>query len=247
MKIDIRGQAGMKSPRCVPSSIQEGKVIHHPSTRNRVAGVPQEQTQLSPPQPVEMLRKPHISADEEERTIVIAVLHGDSVEFEILVRRYQSPIYHLMLRATKHEMTAEDLTQDAFTRAYEKLHTYKLRKRFFPWLYTIAVNVCRDHMRRRGISQNVFTDKADNQPWPDPRGDDCARKPDCVLEVGQISRIMEDLPLLYSEPMLLYYREGFSIREIAGALGISSAAVKVRIHRGRRTLKNKLGVDNERE
>ena len=68
---------------------------------------------------------------------------------------------------------------------------------------------------------------------------------DCVLEAEQVALAMEKLPLLYSEPMLLYYREGLTSREISDALNISSSAVKVRIHRGREKLKRLLGVDHE--
>ena len=56
---------------------------------------------------------------------------------------------------------------------------------------------------------------------------------------------LEKLPLLYSEPMLLYYREGLSLRDISDALNVSPGAVKVRIHRGREKLKLLLGVDHE--
>lgn len=182
---------------------------------------------------------------EEERVIITAVLHGDLSEFEILVRRYQKPVYHFMLRATRQSMAAEDLTQDTFTRAYEKLHTFKRGKRFFPWLYTIAVNVCRDHLRRRGLSNTLFAENCDDVQWSEPLQNDCKNNAECLLEVERIAAQMERLPLRYSEPMLLYYREGFTIKEISIALGISRAAVKVRIHRGREKLKRQLGVSHE--
>lgn len=189
---------------------------------------------------------PSMSRDEQERTIVKAVLQGDLSEFKILVRRYQKPIYNLMFRVTRNAMTAEDLTQETFTRVCEKLHMFKLRKRFFPWLYTIAVNLCKDHLRRQNISNGLFSDAPDEDQWPDPKGRDCSKKPDCVLEVKLIAEVLDKFPISYSEPILLYYREGFSIREISQALGISSSAVKVRIHRGRRKLIEIMGGNNEK-
>ena len=184
--------------------------------------------------------------DKEEWTIVQAVLLGDLDEFQILVHRYHKPIYHLVYRALRDTMTAEDLTQEAFTRSYEKLHTFKAGKRFFPWLYTIAVNLCKDHLRRQGIHKGLFSDNADAEMWPDPKGEDCARRADCAFDVAQIAGALDQLPILYSEPMLLYYREGFTLKEISNALGISSTAVKVRIHRGRKKLMQRLGVGNEK-
>ncbi len=189
---------------------------------------------------------PEWDSDEEERTIVKAVLGGERVEYELLVRRYQKPIYHLMYRVAQDVMTAEDLTQEVFTRAYEKLYTFKMRKRFFPWLYTIAINLCKDYIKRQGIRDNLFQDKSNNETWSLLESDGCAKNMDCVLEVNQIAAIMEKLSSLYSEPLLLYYREGLAVKEIAGVLGISVTAVKARIHRGRKLIKDKLGVGDEK-
>lgn len=118
-------------------------------------------------------------------------------------------------------------------------------KRFFPWLYAIAVNLTKDHLRRQGVTENLFSDDPASELWPDPNGDDCAKKTDCVLEVEQVAGALEELSLCYSEPMLLFYREGFTVKEISDALGITPAAVKVRLHRGRKKLMHKLGVGYE--
>lgn len=185
--------------------------------------------------------------DEQERVIIKAVLKGDVAGFQILVRRYQKPVYNLMYRVTQDAMTAEDLTQDTFARVFEKLYLFKLRRRFFPWLYAIAVNICKDHLRRQGLRNGLFTEKSDEDQWPDPDGQDCSKKPDCVLEVDQIAQVLETFPIQYSEPMFLYYREGFTIREISGTLGITSSAAKTRIHRGRQKLMDILGGGHEKK
>ena len=142
-------------------------------------------------------------------------------------------------------MTAEDLTQEAFTLAYQKLHTFRRSRRFFPWLYTIAVNRCRDHLRRKGIRTKLFSNIPDDLTLPDPDAGDCAKQADCVSDVNRVSDAMDRLPLAYSEPLLLYYREGLTIKEIAAALNLSVSAAKVRIHRGRDLLKGLLGVAHE--
>lgn len=181
----------------------------------------------------------------EEKDIIEAVLAGDAAAFRILVERYQKPVYSHMLRLTGSTMTAEDLTQEAFTLAYQKLHTFRRRRRFFPWLYTIAVNRCRDHLRRKGLRKTLFATIPDGFTVPDPAAGDCARQADCVAEVNRISDAMNRLPLAYSEPLLLYYREGLTIKEIATAMNLSTSAAKVRLHRGRDLLKRLLGVDHE--
>lgn len=181
----------------------------------------------------------------DEKHIIAAILEGELAGFRILVQRYHKPIYNMVLRATQKVMTAEDLTQEAFTRAYAKLHTFKKNKRFFPWLYTIAVNLCRDHFRRKGIRHDFFAQEPENGQWQDPNADDCSRKPDCVLEVKQIEEALNQMPMRYSEPMLLFYREGFSLKEISDILKISVAAVKVRIYRGRNLLNVQIGGNDD--
>lgn len=245
-KLSIGSQADNTSPGVRRTAPLESGVIQYPSPRidwetDAQKGLVSSQMHES----IVPVSEP-IDPLEEEGTIITAVLHGDLSEFEILVRRYQKQVYHFMLRATRQSMAAEDLTQDTFTRAYEKLHTFKRRKRFFPWLYSIAVNVCRDHLRRRNISSTLFAENSDDAQWSESMHNDCKNNAECLLEVERIAVQMEMLPLRYSEPMLLYYREGFTIEEISNALGISKAAVKVRIHRGREKLKRQLGVSNER-
>lgn len=189
--------------------------------------------------------KPIKAIEEEERLIIQAVLQGDYVDFQILVKRYHKAIYNLMYRVMKDVMMAEDLTQETFARAYEKLGTFKTKRRFFPWLYSIGMNLCKTHLRREGIRNSLFSDDSESEQWADPDGQDCLKKADCALEVEQVALALDKLPLLYSEPMLLYYREGLTVREVAVALNASSSSVKVRIHRGREKLKKLLGLDHE--
>ena len=239
-------RAGNKPPDRRNDASRTGNVIQYPAPRIGKKAAQQKGHVLSQMKKTTVPISDPIDLHEEERTIITAVLHGDLSEFEILVRRYQKPVYHFMLRATRQSMTAEDLTQDTFARAYEKLHTFKRRKRFFPWLYTIAVNVCRDYLRRLGLSKDLFVESDGDALHAQSSQGTCANNAECLLELERVAAQVELLPLRYSEPMLLYYREGFSVKEISRALGISRAAVKVRIYRGRKKLKNQLGVTNER-
>jgi len=181
----------------------------------------------------------------DETRIIAAVLDGEVEYFRILVERYQKPVFSLMRWQTGSTATAEDLTQEVFIQAYAKLHTFKPSRRFFPWLYTIAINRCRDHLRRRGIHRQLFAEGPAPEPLPDPNAERCAARVECVLEVHQVAAAIERLPAGYGEPLLLYYREGFSVKEIAATLGISTAATKVRIHRGRELLRSAMGVNDE--
>ena len=183
----------------------------------------------------------------EEQTIIEAVLQGDVDAFRILVERYQTPVYNLMLRICKSPMNAEDLTQDAFERAYSKLHTFKHGKRFFPWLYAIAVNAGRDHLRRQDVRRDVLNAEIETTEEAAVDNGNCITQLDCMMDAIRLSDAVDRLPMKYSQPLLLYYREGFSGKEIATALGISVASVKVRIHRGRELIKTMIGVNHGKQ
>lgn len=190
---------------------------------------------------------PALMENREEKRIIEAVLTGHVAQFGLLVERYQKPIYSFMLRLTDSPSDAEDLTQEVFVRAFEKLRKFKNNRRFFPWLYTIAVNRGRDHLRKKGLRKKLFTAEPENSDSQDPAADDCRRNPEYAIIVEEIIDAMEKLPLSYREPLLLYYREEFSIKEIAAALKISSTAVKTRLHRGRRRLRRLMGEYDEND
>ncbi len=186
-------------------------------------------------------KTPALMENREEKRIIEAVLTGHVAKFSLLVERYQRPIYSFMLRLTDSPSDAEDLTQEVFVRAFEKLRKFKNNRRFFPWLYTIAVNRGRDHLRRKGLRRKLFTVEPDDTDRQDPAADDYRRNPECAIIFEEIIDAMAKLPLSYREPLLLYYREEFSIKEIAAALKISNTAVKARLHRGRRRLRRLMG------
>ncbi len=190
---------------------------------------------------------PALMENHEEKRIIEAVLSGHVAQFGLLVERYQKPIYSFMLRLADSPSDAEDLTQEVFVRAFEKLGKFRNNRRFFPWLYTIAVNRGRDHMRKKGLRRKLFTAEPENSDSQDLPTDDSHRTPERAIIVEEIIDAMEKLPLSYREPLLLYYREEFSIKEIAAALKISNTAVKVRLHRGRRSLRRLMGEYDEND
>jgi RNA polymerase sigma-70 factor (ECF subfamily) len=76
--------------------------------------------------------------------IVARVLKGDRKAYALLVEEYKSPIYNLAYRMTGNLEDADDLTQETFIRAYQYLRRYDPRKKFFTWLYTIALNLIKN-------------------------------------------------------------------------------------------------------
>lgn len=93
--------------------------------------------------------------ESREAEIIREVLLGDAQAFEALVRKYQGPVYNLMLRKVGDVDVAADLSQEAFLRAYLRLETFTLGKRFFPWLYSVSMNVARDWFRKKGLDLHL--------------------------------------------------------------------------------------------
>lgn len=167
----------------------------------------------------------------EESLIISDILAGDPDVYAILVKRYQRPIFNLMIRMTSSEEDAFDLTQETFVHAYEKLDRFKLSSRFFPWLYTIGINLARDFLRKRrtaGIGAEELYETQKSLPVESEQENTLVEE----LDAQQVKVVLQKLPLDYREAIMLRFHEGMSMRDVALALGISVSGAKMRIHRG---------------
>ncbi len=170
---------------------------------------------------------------DESAQIVARVLEGDKQAYALLVEEYKTPIYNLAYRMTRNLDDAADLTQDIFLRAYVNLWRYNPRKKFFTWLYTIALNLIRNHLKkikRQNISDNndfLIAQKKLGQA-------DFAKQSD--IEVF-MSRLDNDTRAL----IIMKYQQGLSFEEIAEVTGKGVSAVKLRVYRGLEKLKDIMG------
>jgi RNA polymerase sigma-70 factor (ECF subfamily) len=163
-----------------------------------------------------------------EETLVYEILSGDVNAYALLVKRYQKPIFNLMLRMTGNEQDAVDLTQETFVKAYEKLEKFDPSAPFFPWLYTMGLNLARDFIRK-GKRCPIECCEPENSVFTEIRQDD--RLAD-QIDVQEVLEGLKTLPVDYREALLLRFHEGLSVNEVAYALGLSLSGAKMRIHRG---------------
>ncbi len=166
-----------------------------------------------------------------ENEIIREVLLGDPQPFEALVREHQGAVYNLMLRSVHDRDAAADLSQEAFTRAYSRLETFQLGKRFFPWLYSLALNVARDHLRKNGRDIHVFMDDPAVMVAEGDRVD--GRD---VVELSHdgkaVFSFILGMPAKYREALILRFKHDLSMKEIGIALDISVSGAKMRVSRG---------------
>lgn len=161
---------------------------------------------------------------EPEPEVVARARRGDLDAFEELVRSCQAPIYRFALRMVRDPATAEDVTQEAFLRAYRMLPRFRGEAKFTTWLYRIARNAAVDTMRR-GAHQRRLAERAE----PPPAADDPALR-------MTIAAAVDGLPPHLREAFVLIEVMGLSYREATVVLGVPSGTLKSRMHAARRTL-----------
>lgn len=181
-----------------------------------------------------------MSRTDEE--LVSSCLAGDRSAFDLLVLRWDRKIQGAIYRIMGSEDDARDLCQEAFLKAYRGLGAFKGEARFSSWLYQIALNLCRDRMRRRKGRTLVSLDamEADGQA-PVLRDDttalDIALTKDVARHVrAAVMALAED----QREVIVLKEYEGLTFQEIADVLDLPVSTVKTRLYRGLDKLKERL-------
>lgn len=159
---------------------------------------------------------------------------GNPDAFEWVYRRLSGRVYALCLRMTADPQRAEELTQDAFVRAWEKLSTFRADSQFSTWLHRLAVNLVLQDRRTRArrASREESLDEGDDyigavrDAFPGTRID---------LERG-----IADLPVGARAVLVLRDVQGYKYREVAEMVGVSVGTVKAQIHRARKLLRENL-------
>jgi len=169
----------------------------------------------------------------DDNELVRECLGGDEHAFEILLRRYQGPVFNAVLRMVRNRDEAADLTQTAFLKAFEQLRKFDAQHKFFSWLYRIAVNEAINHVKRRRRIEPL------NGEWVSQ-----ARGPEATLLGSDLSIHVQDalmsLSTDYRAVLVLRHFEGCSYDEIAVIVGIPEKTVKSRLFSARTQLKELL-------
>jgi len=179
-------------------------------------------------------------------TAASAALSEDRRIFDELVQRYHKQAYNIAYRMTGNHADAEDLTQEAFIRAFRFFAQYKRELPFDSWLYKIMSNVFVDMLRRRPKAQIRSLD----QPIATEDGeavieiaDDSAGPEEQLMSREMDSRIqaaLNSIPEDFRLAVIYADIEGLSYEEIADAMNCSIGTVRSRLHRGRKLLRDRL-------
>jgi RNA polymerase sigma-70 factor (ECF subfamily) len=171
-----------------------------------------------------------------EATWVKQARAGDRGAFSSLVESYRVPVYNLAYRMLGSASEAEDAAQEAFIRAYTRLHTYDPSRRFSSWLLAITSHYCIDVLRKRRIQTLPLDELPPSAELAMPR----ATQPEQVVVRRQDSRAVQALLNVlapgYRTPVILRYWYDMSYREIAETMGLNEGTVKTRLYRARHKL-----------
>lgn len=158
---------------------------------------------------------------------------GDRDAFEELVRRHADRLYAVVRRVGLPREAAEDVTQEAFLRAWRSIDAFRGQSRFFTWLYRIGLNEAKrwlGHEPARALVRSL--DDEDAGEPADVRDEPHARVTHAELQEA-VADAVRALPLKYRTPLILRDIQGLSTADAAAILGLSEAAFKSRLHRAR--------------
>ena len=171
-------------------------------------------------------------SSEPDGPLVARAQSGDRVAFEELVRRYADRLYAVVLRFVSDGSEAEEVTQEAFLRAWRGIGGFQGRSQFFTWLYRIAINEAKRRTRRTDADRHQLIEHTPVDAAPDWSQSPERRAEDADLR-AVLERAVRALPIAYRAPLILRDIEGLTTEEAAAVLDIREAALKSRLHRAR--------------
>jgi RNA polymerase sigma factor (sigma-70 family) len=178
--------------------------------------------------------------DLQIRHLIPAAAAGDRSAYGRVVAACQNTVTAIALAIVRDVHTSQDIAQDAFLTAWQKLARLKNPDSFLPWLRQITRNLARDHLRaqrRHGLpvddAEAAIAQVADPRPCP-------ADQQVQLEEAEAAAAAIDALPEESREVLLLYYREGQSSQQVATLLGLSDAAVRKRLSRARQAIRDEM-------
>ena len=157
-------------------------------------------------------------------------LAGDTAAFSVLVDRYRSQVFSMVVRMVRHRQDAEDVAQETFVKAFSSLNGFRGEARFSTWLCRIAYTTAVSHVRKQRPDRAGI--EIDNESDVENTDSDNQNE----NRLLQLQQSLQRLPPEDAVLISLYYREDKPVEEIAAITGLSIANVKVKLHRIRKKL-----------
>ncbi len=175
----------------------------------------------------------------DESTLISNTLNGDIQSFALLVQAYQGQLYNFIYKMTKSKEDAEDILQDVFVKVYNNLYKYNKNYRFSTWIYTITVNTIKSTYKKKKLrpTSHYIDDSLEEIPSMED-------SPELLVEIKEhykeIIEAIDSLKEKQKTAFILRYLKNFSYKEIGKIMGISQEAAKMKVHRAKSILAQKI-------
>jgi len=171
----------------------------------------------------------------DDNRCIEQVMAGDTAAFAMLVNRHKDLVYSIVLKIVQNREDAEEVAQDAFVKAFQKLASFRKDSKFSTWLYRIAFNEAISKTRLKRPQEVEIIDDL-NESVAEEEMDEAVLGLDAAEQKQALGMALQKL--LPEDQILidLFYREGLPIGEISGITGLSESNVKVRMHRLRKKI-----------
>ena len=179
--------------------------------------------------------------EQNDAKLIQRVLQGDKNAFSPLVKKYQKGVHALAWRKVGDFHIAQEITQDAFLNAYQKLRTLKNHNAFAGWIYVIVANLCLDWLRKNRLPMESLDTADYSEVDKVSYSQYVAEKQETEADETRrevVKELLKKLPESERTVMTLHYLGEMTIRAISEFLGVSPNTVKSRLSRGRNRLKN---------
>ena len=177
----------------------------------------------------------------EDKALIEEARNGSHEAFESIVKRYEKKVFHLAYGFVHDRAAADDLAQEIFVKVYFSLAKFHFKSEFGTWLYRIAVNHIKDHLRKVSRRKEVSLEEFKNAPLAtDDQIQEREQAQADELKKQTVFRVLATLPEKYQVILTLRDVKGFSYEEITQMLKISPGTVDSRLHRARKLLRKKM-------
>jgi RNA polymerase sigma-70 factor (ECF subfamily) len=167
-----------------------------------------------------------------DKEIVEKVRTSDQELYAVIIDRYQKKLIRYAYNLIKNEDKAVDIVQESFIKAFINLNDFNIEKKFSSWIYRIvhnqAINLAKKYQKETPLLEN----------WDFKSDDNIESDFEEKETIERVERCLKEIPLLYSEPLSLYYIDEKSYEEISDILRIPMGTVATRINRAKKIMKN---------
>ena len=178
----------------------------------------------------------------DELKIIESCLLGNTQVFSRLIDSYKNMVYNLAYRMSNNPHEAEDISQEAFLRAYQSLAHFNPSYKFSTWIYQITLNIIRDRFKKKElnyVSLDTPVETDDSEFYP--QTPDYTHNPEQIIDQQEKTHVIQkailSLPLKYREIIVLRHLQDLSYIEISNILKLPTGTVKVRLYRAREQLR----------